>query len=353
MSALDVSAAPFAAAALDEYFAARAADVDAARFGVRDGIRFLADRGFTEANLAPSIETVARVARHDLASAFSAWAHRMATWYVDLSPPASPLRDLLPGLRGGDVIGATALATGTARYLSGAPLPVTFREADGEIVLSGRIPWASNLLPPFVAVTAAAHADDDRRAIVIAITDRTPGVSVAPHPDLLALQATGSSTVALDAARVPAGYVISEDLDEFVETVIAPFLLLQSAFCRGLAERALEETGANLRGPIGDAFGADVDRLESAASDARVRLAHLAADAAPGGRLPVPIRDLLRIRLDWAGIAGEAVRVELATAGGRAFMRSNPTARRVREAAFLPIQAPTEAQLRWTLSRSA
>jgi alkylation response protein AidB-like acyl-CoA dehydrogenase len=353
VSALEVSAPPIADAALDEYFASRAADVDAARVDVRDGIRFLAGTGFTEADLQASIETVARVARYDLASAFSAWAHRMATWYVGLSPANSPLRGLLPKLRIADVIGATALATGTARYLSGAPLPITFREADGELALAGRIPWASNLLPPFVAVTAAAHADDDRRAIVIAITDRTPGVSVAPHPDLLALQATGSSTVALDGVRVPAGNVISEDLDEFVETVIAPFLLLQSAFCRGLAERALEEAGANLRGPIGDAFGADVDRLESAADDARTRLARLAADAAAGGRLPVPVRDLLQLRLDWAGIAGEAVRIEFATAGGRAFMRSNATARRLREAAFLPIQAPTEAQLRWTLSRSA
>lgn len=338
---------------LDEFFASRAADVDAGRVSIRDGIAFLAEHGLGEAGLERSIAIVARVARADLASAFSAWAHRMAIEYLAPSPPGSPLRDLLPGLRAGLILGATALATGTARYLAGTPLPIRFREVDGELRLDGRVPWASNLLPPFVAVTAAADAEEDRRAIVVAFTDHTRGATVAPYPELLALGATGSSSVLFDDARVPAGFVVSDDLAAFVERVLAPFLLLQSAFCAGLADRALEEAFANL-GPLGDALRPELDRVRTGTERAERRLRELTRlTGGTHGPASIPVQDLLRLRLRWALLAREAVGLELASAGGRGYLRSSPTARRVREAAFLPIQAPTEVQLRWLLSHSA
>jgi hypothetical protein len=37
--------------------------------------------------------------------------------------------------------------------------------------------------------------------------------------------------------------------------------------------------------------------------------------------------------------------------GGRGYVVTTPTARRLREAAFLPIQALTERQLRWEIAR--
>jgi hypothetical protein len=39
--------------------------------------------------------------------------------------------------------------------------------------------------------------------------------------------------------------------------------------------------------------------------------------------------------------------------GGRGYAMSSPTARRAREAAFLPVQSPTEGHLRWVLQNLA
>ena len=63
------------------------------------------------------------------------------------------------------------------------------------------------------------------------------------------------------------------------------------------------------------------------------------------------INRLLQIRLDFALLAQSAVNLEHKLHGGRAYAASSPVARRLREAAFLPIQAPTEVQLRWILSK--
>jgi alkylation response protein AidB-like acyl-CoA dehydrogenase len=70
-----------------------------------------------------------------------------------------------------------------------------------------------------------------------------------------------------------------------------------------------------------------------------------------GGQVPLPVPEALQIRLDCARLATAAVALEAKKMGGRGYVVTTPTARRLREAAFLPIQAPTEGQLRWEMAR--
>ena len=339
-----------AAEHIEAWFGPRAADVDNGSAGVREGLAELGRLGLPSADIAASVALVRETARHDISSAFSAWAHRMTIDYISSSPPDSSARAHLPDLAAADTLGATALAAGTAHVLAGVPLPVTFRIEGDEIVLDGRIPWASNLLDPFVVVTAAAAADDPDETIVVAIASSTPGLSPAPYPELLALNATGSTTVKLEGVRVPTSAIVSRELTAFVDDVLARFLLLQGAFCSGLANRALEEAEGNL-GPFGDSIRPQLAETSAETAAADERSARFAADEIAGRE--VPAQDLLALRLRWSELVGEAVHLELAATGGRGYLSTSPTARRLREAAFLPIQAPTEVLLRWLLSRSA
>jgi alkylation response protein AidB-like acyl-CoA dehydrogenase len=58
------------------------------------------------------------------------------------------------------------------------------------------------------------------------------------------------------------------------------------------------------------------------------------------------------LRLEVGRLGVDATRHEVTVRGGAGYLAGGATARRFREAAFLPIQSPTEAQLRWELSRS-
>jgi alkylation response protein AidB-like acyl-CoA dehydrogenase len=347
----DPAPAPDAPADLDGWFEARAADVDEGRADVREGIALLLRHDLAGPDVEAVADLIAGVARSDLASAFSAWAHRMVLAYVAEAPGGAGVRDELQALGSGERTGSTALAAGTAHHLAGAPLTVRYRERDGVLSLDGTIAWASNLLAPFLCVTAAAHEDDPTRTVVVALRDDDAGLSLAPYPRLLALQATGSSSVRLEGVRVPADRVVSRDLSGFLARVLPTFLVLQSAFCRGLAGRALDEAEARL-GPMGEVVRDDLLRVRAASASAERRARELArrATADPAA---VPLRDLLELRLEWARLASEAVRLELVLSGGRGYLGASPTARRLREAAFLPVQAPTEVLLRWILSRSA
>ncbi|MGO2608462.1 MAG: hypothetical protein ACTIMA_07630, partial [Brachybacterium tyrofermentans] len=55
-------------------------------------------------------------------------------------------------------------------------------------------------------------------------------------------------------------------------------------------------------------------------------------------------------RLESALLAGRATRLEQKVVGGRGYALGSDTSRRAREAAFLPVQSPTETHLRHLLA---
>jgi alkylation response protein AidB-like acyl-CoA dehydrogenase len=338
----------------------RAGEVDACQADLRDGVAFLQAECLATADgaegpntdLTRVAETVATAATADMSTAFALWCQRMVLEYLAQTPAGSPLRTrLLPRLARTELLGSTALAAAMAHHVSGVPLTVTWRRDGGQIVLDGRITWASNLRPQgFALVTAAAHADDGHE-IFVAIPGEAEGFQVAPHPQLLALQSTYSSSATLHGVRLPEENVITEDFGAFITRVRPPFLLLQSSFCWGLADRALSEAAVLLRDTRGpnQVLQPDLTALEETAA----RLAGTLRRAAATRGRDLPIRDVVRLRLEAAQLATASVALEAKAAGGRGYVVSCATARRLREAAFLPIQAPTEGQLRWELAHSA
>jgi alkylation response protein AidB-like acyl-CoA dehydrogenase len=183
--------------------------------------------------------------------------------------------------------------------------------------------------------------------VVFACTEATPGLVLPEYPQLLALQATASTAPVFDEAKIAPDHVLTGDFTRFVASVFPTFLLLQSAFCWGLTRRALSEAEAALRGPA-EVLRPDLHELQSRAQDVEHRLRAMASHP---DRTRLTRRDLLALRLAWGRLSVEAVALEQKAVGGRGYMLLSGTARRLREAAFLPVQAPTEVQLRWLLSR--
>jgi alkylation response protein AidB-like acyl-CoA dehydrogenase len=246
------------------------------------------------------------------------------------TPVGTPLRDLL---RTGEVTGATALAPALADLAGGDPVPVRARRDGDGWRLSGRIPWASNLFDDAVAVTPARTEDDGRIVVVL----RLSAATALPTGPLLALNGTG--TVHMDDAAVPAGAELSSDLAFFLQLCLPAMLLTQSAMAVGLADATLAFIGEVLNGVDG-ALRSDRAELAARAADVAGRLNALAANPRTGDR-----PGFARLRLDAMQLAADAVRLEGAVRLGGGFRADSPTSRRVREAAFLPVQAPTVGQL--------
>jgi alkylation response protein AidB-like acyl-CoA dehydrogenase len=328
---------------LRDFFDERAAAVDTGTADPRDGLRYLAVHGLLGApGLRTAFDLIRSVAAADLASAFSLWAHTMVLECLTASS-APELLAHTRRLRQATAWGSSAMAP-AIKYVAGlGELPVGYRRVGAELILDGRIPWASNLFDQNVVLVLSARSCDDPAAapLVLAVDGRDPAVRLGRPQSLLALGATASSSVELPGVRVTAGAVISTDLTGYLRSMKPRLLLLQTAYCLGLA---------------GAATAAGADRVGRAAAAHRAEHAALLEQLTSLGRRAESLvdaldeagevgDDIVHVRLRAAQAAQAAVGLELRLAGGAGFRAASPTARRYREAAFLPVQTPTEGQL--------
>ncbi len=336
--------------------AARAAATDACEHDVRTGLAELGAAGVLDlgapANrdgaLVDMAGLIAAVARGCMSTAFSTWAHRMAIEYLASHPTTWSDAGVLDALRAGARPGATAMAPAFKDLLGLEPLGVTAAPDGDDLVLDGSVPWASNLFDEAVVVLPARTAAGGR--VVVAVEVAQPGFTVVELPPLLALDSTRSGAIRLEGVRVAPDRVLSDDLAGFVERIRPTFLLLQTAFALGLAAECVAQAERKLRN-LTTVFRPDVEtaaqRLAALDGDLHRYARAVAAPDQPG------VRQLLQLRLDAAVLAQDAAALEAKVAGGAGYVAAGATARRLREAAFLPVQSPTEGQLRWELAHSA
>lgn len=335
-----------------EHFLASAPAVDEGEEDVRAGLRWLGARGLLSTglpgsghgSLLPFLSIVESVARGCLSSAFSLWAQRMSLEYLARAPQNAWVREQSALLATGERTGAGALAPAMKELSGLGTVPIRARPERGGHRVSGTLPWVSNLFAGAVVVFPAVLKDpvggEGRTLLAVRVGDE--GVGVRDLPRLMALNGTASSSVELDDAWVGEEAVVTEDLTAFCAGIRSTFLLVQTAFCSGLAAESTAQAATKL----GDesVFADDLAVLQNDLASVRERLAGFAQEP------PEPVQ-VTRLRLDAARTASAAARLEATARGGSSFAAAGHGSRRLRESLFLPIQSPTEGHLRWDLRR--
>jgi alkylation response protein AidB-like acyl-CoA dehydrogenase len=282
-----------------------------------------------------------------MSTGFSLWAHRMAVEYLLTAATPFSTTAVRP-LLAGTAPGVTGMASAFKEAAGCGSLELTATTVAGGYAVSGPIRWASNLYPDSTMVTAVRTDAGER--LIVALPLDTPGVALGDHFELLAMGSTASSYLNLQDAHVPAEQVLSRDFDGFLQAVRPTFLVLQSAMCLGLTRTAVEQAGRGLSG-VNSVFGADVDRVAERLAAAEATLAKLAR--AVGGVESPTKKELLSLRLAAAELSSASADLEIRTAGGKGYASRTSASRRYREAAFIPVQSPSEGQLRWELAACA
>lgn len=303
--------------------------------------------GGTGGDVTDAMAAIAEVSARSLTSGFVFWGHRTFIEYL-LQSPNTGLRDrLLADLLAGRVAGATGLSN-AMKFLSGLEeLQVVAQRAGDSYRLDGKLPWVSNLRPAgFHVAAAVAHADGPG-AFIAALAHDLPGLSRTADLELMAMR--GSDTAAIDLAhvRIGAADILHPQAARWLPQVRPAFLGMQCGMSIGLARRALAEAAGRagaarhvLREPV-VAVTAHLATLETALREGLRRDAFHTSPAA-----------LFELRIALAGVAGEAVSLELQASGGRAYLSpsGDSFARRWRESAFLPVVTPSLVQLKAALT---
>lgn len=342
-------------AGLIEDLRAHAGSLDSGQTGSRRSFEALGAVGLlalgaprnADGHLPEMAKVIGEIAGVCMSTAFSVWANRMVLEYL-LTAGTPFAADVIAPLRTGTALGVTGMAAAFKDAAGCGSIELTAAGVEGGYELSGPIRWASNLHPDSMLVTAARTETGDK--LIVALPLATPGVTVGEHFDLLALGSTASSYLKLDSARITHDQVLSTDFEGFLTAVRPTFLVLQSAMCLGLAGASIEQARLGLVG-VNSVFTADADLVAGKLALAEATLAGLAA--AVGGPGQPGKKELLSLRLTAAELAVASTALEIRTAGGKGYASNTAANRRYREAAFIPVQSPSEAQLRWELAACA
>ena len=305
----------------------------------KDGLLTLGRTG----SLLPQVSVAFDLASQDATTGFSLWAHRSTIAFFD-----AVNRELPEGLAEATTSGTSAMAAAYKEASGLAPIKVLGTLVEGGVKLNGTVSWASNLYPGGVIVlpVAVQNAQEGHpNRYIVTVRQDAPGLKVAYHRNLLALNGTESGTIIFEDVFVPTEDILTKDFAGFLAKVTAPFLLVQSAFCLGLAAGALQSAAEHLQ-VSGGIFKQEFKGLLGTYRTLRDTLLRLAAEPENAQK-----RDLLQLRLDVSHLATAATHCELQTVGGAGYVAGSPTARRVREVTFLPVQSPTEGHLRYELAK--
>ena len=305
----------------------------------KDGLLTLGRTG----SLLPQVSVAFDLASQDATTGFSLWAHRSTIAFFD-----AVNRELPEGLAEATTSGTSAMAAAYKEASGLAPIKVLGTLVEGGVKLNGTVSWASNLYPGGVIVlpVAVQNAQEGHpNRYIVTVRQDVPGLKVVYHRNLLALNGTESGTIIFEDVFVPTEDILTKDFAGFLAKITAPFLLVQSAFCLGLAAGALQSAAEHLQ-VSGGIFKQEFEGLLGTYRTLRDTLLRLAAEPENAQK-----RDLLQLRLDVSHLATAATHCELQTVGGAGYVAGSPTARRVREVTFLPVQSPTEGHLRYELAK--
>lgn len=316
------------------------------RLGVA-GLLGLGAPGNSDGRLPQMADVIGGISAECMSTGFSLWANRMAVEY--LLTAATPFsRSAVQALLSGVTLGVTGMASAFKEAAGCGSLDLTAAPVEDGYLLSGSLRWASNLYPDSTLITAARTEAGEK--LIVALGLDTSGVVIGDHFDLLAMGSTASSSLKLENTYIHSEQVLSKDFDAFLYAVRPTFLVLQSAMCLGLARTTVEQSRLALTG-VNAVFAAEADSLADKLVAAQATLTDLAS--AIGGPKSPTKKQLLSLRLAAAELSSASAALEIRTAGGKGYGRQTSASRRYREAAFIPVQSPSEAQLRWELGRCA
>lgn len=305
-------------------------------------------RGGNGGDVVDGVLAISAVAEESLAAAFVLWGHRTYTECLLQSPNQTLAERHLPDLLAGRTAGATGLSN-AMKFLAGLePLQIVAK-ADGDtLAMDGKMPWVTNLRPAGFNVAAAVDRAERGPAFVISLSHDDEGLIRSSDLELMAMRSSDTAAISLADVRVGRDRILAENAAEWLPRLRPAFVGLQCGMSLGLARRSLAEARA--------AAGSGRGVLGEPILELQQRLDRTQAHLAKGLRsrdFEADAPSLFELRIHLAEIVAEAVSLELQAAGGRAYLAKTGRdfARRLREAAFIPVVTPSLVQLKSALQQ--
>ena len=294
--------------------------------------------------LSAQIDVIRAVGGECGATAFSVWCQSACAWYLHQSENEAVRARYLADVLQGKVLAGTAMSN-TVKHLADIEKHLLQAEkVTGGYVVSGSLPWVSNIGEDHVWAATAQIGD----GYVMFITGgRAEGVSLQACPEFCALEGTRTFGVRFDKVFVADEDVLAapEAFAGYIGRIKAGFILLQMGIGGGIIDgclgviRLADVSGREINRYLDDGF----DALQTALNQAWAETGRL-ADAAWHNR--PELLPTLKLRLAASELCLAAAQSASLHAGAKGYLMRSPAQRRNREAMFVAIVTPAVKHLR-------
>jgi alkylation response protein AidB-like acyl-CoA dehydrogenase len=310
------------------------------------GLHLAAHSKLGRPSLIDAIEAMAVVSATCMSSGFCVWCQDSAGWYLEQTENAALRAKLQPEIAAGAVMAGTGLSNAMKALSGTEEFRLRGKRVAGGYLVSGILPWVSNLGDGHWFGTMFENADDATHRAMAMVQVGQDGVSIKQNAHFVALEGTGTYAVLFRRAFIADDQLLADPLGDIVARIRPGFVMLQTGMGLGVIDAAIDlmheanrtQAHCNTHLRLGASEAADK------VAALRERLATLAAT--PLERDRTYIRSVLQARVDVSELSLEATQSAMLHWGACGYIHGSPVDRRIREAWFVAIITPSIRQLR-------
>jgi len=302
-----------------------------------------------EGGLLDAISGMADVGASCLSTAFMVWCQSACAWYLFNSDNAALKAQFLAEVASGRLLGGTGLSNPMKSFASIEGFRLTGERVEGGYVVSGKLPWVSNLGDDHV-FGALFSVPGKATTVMALVRCGQQGVTIAQRSHFCALEGTRTLAVAFSQAYIPDDQVLADPAEPYLVRIAPGFILLQAGMALGLVRGAIAamRKADQSHGAINAYLPERPELFEEALASLEDEIARLAAT--PYENTPDYMVPVLEARLAASEWSLRAVNAAMLHAGASGYLIDAAAQRRLREAYFIAIVTPSIKHLRKELA---
>ncbi|WP_174733358.1 acyl-CoA dehydrogenase family protein [Mesobacillus harenae] len=323
--------------------------IDAEAFYAEDYLKGIGEAGYLHSRngldesilLAQEVRVVEETAKVCMTTAFNLWCHLASLTYIRRSDNAYLKNEILPLLEEGKILGGTGLSNPMKYYAGLEVLHLKAKKVDGGYVVNGQLPSVSNLGPDHW-FGIIAEVDEDQRVMAV-VPCNAEGLTLKAKLEYMAVNGSATFSCAFNEVRIPEKWIVSHDVDRFIQKIRPAFVLYQIPLGLGVTEASITSVRqvCNKQGGCNQYLPIQPDELEAELRAIREEVYKIAKDPA----LPERVQELLKLRLRIVYLTSKASHAAMLHQGGAGYLQNSAPSRRLRESYFLVNLTPTVKHL--------
>ncbi len=312
------------------------------------------DQPVGRADYGLAIRAMAEVSRVCGATGFMVWCQAVCGLYLQQSGNPALTGPALANHVAGIGLGGTALSNPMKSYAQIESLLLKAVRVPGGYMVSGTLPWVSNLADDhYCGAIAALFDEDDSPAgeMMFLLRCNAPGVELRECPSFSGMEGTGTYALRIKNHFVGADDLIADPAKPTIARIRAAFVMLQCGIAVGIIQGAIDSMRV-----VEAQLGHVNQFLEDRPDELQAELDSLTARVMTQAQTPFDTSteffiDVLDARAHGAELCLRAAQSALMHQGARGYLMSSDVQRRVRESHFVAIVTPAIKHLRKEIAR--